>query len=147
MTQSQFVWLMTGATFLTVVVISILALRVAGTVSRVLGQNGTGRPDRRGSERFEVSLPVFVYGHRLGAEPFHEDATVQQASADGGLLTLASNVQIGQELILTRNGDREPELHQPCRVARLGSSTGSKTEVAVQFPEPAPDFWSSNHHN
>jgi PilZ domain len=145
MTHSQFVWVMTVATFLAVVAISILALRVADTVSRLLGRSGSARLDRRGSERFQVSLPVFVYGHRLGAEPFHEDATAWQASAQGALLTLASNVQIGQELILTRNGDRDPEAHQPCRVARLGPSSDSKTEVAVQFPEPAPDFWANGH--
>jgi hypothetical protein len=122
MTRSEYVWAVTIATFLAVVLIVIPGLYIIEAV-RLNWERGkeTHRVfDRRRSKRFEVSLPIFVYGHKSDAEPFFEDATVMQVSAHGGLLTLASNVRIGQELLLETNGAQE--LRQSCWVARLGSS-------------------------
>lgn len=142
MTHSEFIWAATSATFLAVVVISILGLHLAGAVTRLWRQNDARLVDRRSSDRRAVSLPVFVYGHRGDEEPFFEDAMVQQVSAHGALLTLTAPVRIGQQLLLARNGDQE--LHRACHVARLGSSNGPGTEIAIKFAEPAPEFWADD---
>jgi hypothetical protein len=137
MTHGEFVWTMTGATFLAVILISILGFYITQAASRNWGLHLL--VDRRCSRRFNVALPVVVYGHQDNAEPFFEDTTVLQVSPQGGLLTLTSRVRIGQELLLGSNGGRE--IYQPCRVARLGPSGGLWTEVAVRFERPAPEFW------
>lgn len=142
MTHSEFIWAATSATFLAVVVISILGLHLAGAVTRLWRQNDARLVDRRSSDRRAVSLPVFVYGHLSDAEPFFEDAMVQQVSAQGALMTLTAQVRVGQQLLLGRNGDQE--LHRPCRVARVGSSNGPGTEVAIKFAEAAPEFWADD---
>ena len=141
MMRSEYVWAMSIATFLAVVLIYILGVYLLKAARPIWGRGKEAHlvVDRRRSKRFEVSLPVFVYGHQSDAEPFFEDTTVLQVSAHGGLLTLASNVRMGQELLLATNGAQE--LHQPCLVARLGSSKGFRTEVAVRFVRPAPEFW------
>ena len=147
-TRSEFVWAITAATFLAVVLIVILGLYVISVLRLTWGSNRsagstgkeTGRvSDRRRSKRFEVLLPVFVYGHRSDAKPFFEETISLQVSAHGGLLVLATNVQVGQELILTR--DCSQAVLQPCRVARLGYSTLLRTEVGVEFAQRAPEFW------
>ena len=147
-TRSEFVWVITVATFLAVVFTVVLGLHVISILALTWGRKwsagGTGQEarrvsDRRRSKRFEVLLPVFVYGHRSDAKPFFEETLSLQVSAHGGLLVLATNVQVGQDLILTR--DCSEALLQPCRVARLGSSTLLRTEVAVEFAQPAPEFW------
>jgi hypothetical protein len=141
MTYSESVWVITIATFLAVALIPIFAFFIINKVVRNRESGKQTRPivDRRRSKRFEVSLPVFVYGHQSEAEPFSENATVLQASADGGLLTLASNVRVGQELLLETMSAQD--LRQSCWVARLGPSSGSRKQVAVKFARPAPGFW------
>ena len=140
MTQTESVWVITIAAFLAAAVILILGFYI---VHNVLMQRGSAKRtrsvDRRRSKRFEVSLPVFVYGHEGESEPFSENATVLQASAHGGLLKLASNVQVGQELLLETMSAQEAR--QSCWVARLGPATGSRKEVAVKFARPAAEFW------
>jgi hypothetical protein len=151
-TDSEFTWAITVATFLAVVLIFILGSHIISVISRTwrskegqerstrLTGDGASRSDeRRRSKRVEVLRPVFVSGHHSDAEPFFEETVSLQVSAHGGLLVLASNVQVGQELLLATSRTQTP--FQPCRVARLGSSTHLRTEVAVEFALPAPEFW------
>jgi hypothetical protein len=139
--DSDLVWVLTIATFLAVVLISILGLYMSEAVRRNWrrGRESHRFLDRRHSQRFEVTLPVFVYGHASNAEPFSEQATALQVSAHGGLLTLATDVRVGQELLLESND--APDLRQKCWVARLGSSNRFRTQVAVKFARPRPEFW------
>jgi PilZ domain len=140
-TRSEFVWATTAATFLAVVLIPTLAYCVIRII-RVnwgLEEAVPRHSDRRRSKRFDVSLRVFVYGHQGDEEPFCEEATVLQVSAHGGLLALATRVPVGQQLLLSTNGAEE--VHQPCWVARVGASTGVRTEAAIRFARPAPEFW------
>lgn len=139
--QSQFAWTATIATFFAVALIFVPVLYVAESAFRnwKQGKRAYRLFDRRRSRRFDVSMPISVYGHEGGAEPFFENATVLQVSAHGGLLTLASKVRIGQALLLATDGTQE--VAQTCWVARLGPSKGVATEVAIKFARPAPEFW------
>ena len=100
MMSSEFVWVITIATFLAIALIPILGLYVIEAVrlNWRSGQTVHRIEDRRRSKRFDVSLPVFVYGHQSDTEPFAEEATVSQVSTHGGLLKLAMSVQVGQQL-------------------------------------------------
>jgi hypothetical protein len=148
--DSEFAWPIAVATFLAVVLIFILGSYIISVIRRTwrleedlsTGRTGIGArasTDRRRSRRVEVLRPVFVSGHRSDAEPFFEETVSLQVSAHGGLLVLATNVQVGQELFLATNRTQAP--FQPCHVARLGSSTRLRTEVAIEFAPPAPEFW------
>jgi hypothetical protein len=146
--RTEFIWAITAATFLAVVLTVMYGLHVISVLgltwelkrsSGSTGKEGRGDSERRRSKRLEVLLPVFVYGYRNDAKPFFEDTISLQVSAHGGLLVLATNVRVGQELLLTTDGSRT--LLQPCRVARVGFSTPMRTEVAVEFAQPAPEFW------
>jgi hypothetical protein len=95
--------------------------------------------DRRRSIRYDILLPISVYGSRDNAEPFFEDAMSLQVSAHGGLLVLASRVRVGQELVLKTCSAQSK--FQVCQVARLGVATHLRTTVAVQFAHPAAEFW------
>ena len=141
MTRSEFIWVTTTATFLAAVLIPVLALYFIKVIRLNWGPGEAAHrdEDRRRSKRFEVSLRVFVYGRQSDEEPLSEEATVRQVSAHGGLLTLATSVLVGQQLLLATNGAED--LHQPCWVARVGSSNGLRTEAAVKFARPAPEFW------
>ena len=157
-TDSEFVWAITVAAVFAVVLIFILGRHVISVIrliSRVKeNQEGSADrtengdrhiTDRRRSKRLDVLRPVFVSGHRTDAEPFFEETISLQVSAHGGLLVLATSVRVGQELLLATDRTQAP--FQPCRVARLGTSTSLRTVVAVEFAQPAEEFWqaSSTH--
>jgi hypothetical protein len=151
-TDSEFVWTISVATFFAVVLIFILGFHIISVLKLTWRPNGeqerstdgTGdadsrTTDRRRSKRLEVVRPVFVSGHRIDAKPFFEEAISLQVSAHGGLLVLATSVRVGQELLLAT--DRMQVPLQSCRVARLVSSTPLRSEVAVEFARPTPEFW------
>lgn len=96
-------------------------------------------PERRGSPRVQLCVPVYVYGHRGEArEPFHEETTSIVVNANGALVTLKSRVQFGQALLLTNAGTHE-ERH--CRVVHFDAAAVPNAVVAIAFSEPSPDFW------
>ena len=151
-TDSEFIWAITVATFIAVVLIFVLGSYIISVLrltwrpkehqERTTDRTGNGArraADRRRSRRLEVVRPVFVSGSRSDAEPFFEETISLQVSAHGGLLVLATTVRVGQELLLATDRTQAP--FQPCRVARLGSSTPLRTEVAVEFARPTPEFW------
>ena len=151
-TDSEFAWTISVATFLAVVLIFILGFHIISVLklgwrpkegqersSERLG-NGDRRPgDRRRSKRIEVVRPVFVSGYRSDAKPFLEETISLQCSAHGGLLVLTTSVLVGQELFIAT--DRTQAHFQSCRVARLQSSTPLRNEVAVEFARPTNEFW------
>jgi phosphate/sulfate permease len=150
--DSKFIWAISVATFIAVVLIFILGFHIISVLrltwrSKEDQERSTDRTgnearrttDRRRSKRLEVVRPVFVSGHRSDAEPFFEEAISLQVSAHGGLLVLATSVRVGQELLLATDCTQAP--FQSCRVARLGSSAHLRTEVAVEFARPTPEFW------
>jgi hypothetical protein len=95
-------------------------------------------PDRRRSRRLAFDIPVYVYGHEPGAEPFHEEAYTLNVNANGALLLLSVPVCKGQKLLLT---NQLTQREQDCRVVFLGTQHCRTVETGVAFPETIPDFW------
>jgi hypothetical protein len=92
----------------------------------------------RRSLRTKALIPVFVYGHGAGSEPFHEDAYAAVVSDNGGLLIMNARVELGRPLLIT---NRATEEERPCRVAYVGEREPDQSVVAVEFSAPAPGFW------
>jgi hypothetical protein len=102
---------------------------------------GDSLPERRGSPRIEMRVPVFVYGHGGEAcEPFHEETTSIVVNANGALVALKSRVEFGQRLLLTNAGTHE---ERQCRVVRFHVAGAPHGLVAIAFTESSPDFWSA----
>ncbi len=82
---------------------------------------------------------MLVYGHASDDEPFYEETKTLQVNVNGALITMAMGVKRGQRLLLA-NGVTEKE--QECYVVHLGPKhLNKKTDVAIEFTQPAPDFW------
>jgi hypothetical protein len=99
---------------------------------------GFAHAERRRSARWTAYIPVFVYGHTPGLQPFHEEAYSADVSAMGARLIMAATVRPGQTLLLT---NKVTQAEQECRVAYVADHDTQSLKVAVQFLKPAPDFW------
>ena len=83
-------------------------------------------------------LPVLVYGREDDEEPFQEETNVRRLNFRGGLITLATKVAPGQQLILINPATEED---QRCRVAFVGQQHFGRSMIGIQFTQPALDFW------
>jgi hypothetical protein len=95
--------------------------------------------DRRRAQRVALQVPVFVYGHGRGQEPFHEETISLVVNSHGALLPLSNRVRLGQELLLTNPATQS---EQACRVVFLTSKRTRRIKVGVAFTDEAPTFWS-----
>jgi len=101
-------------------------------------EGATEVPDRRRSRRWSLDVPVYVYGHGPGKEPFHEEAHTLHVNANGALLLLSVPVKKGQQLLLT---NRLTQKEQDCRVIFIGTRRSRTVEAGVEFPLTNPSFW------
>jgi hypothetical protein len=95
-------------------------------------------PERRSTKRFLANAPVLVYGYGATDDPFHERTEALSVNAGGGLITLTTAVNSGQTLLLINEGNLKEE---KCTVVREVYTYVDRTDVAVKFPQPVPDFW------
>jgi len=96
---------------------------------------------QRRSQRILLSVPVLVQAEAAQEQPSIEETQTLVVNAHGALIALAMKVEFGQEL---RMKNRKSQEEQQCRVAFLGSVHLGKTQVGVEFVEPAPQFWHVN---
>ena len=113
-------------------------VRAGKVPSKAPAANAVEVPDRRRSRRWTLDIPVYVYGHGQGKEPFHEEAHTLHVNANGALLLLSVPVRKGQKLLLT-NGLTQRE--QDCRVVFIGTKRTRTVEAGIAFPMTNPDFW------
>lgn len=85
-----------------------------------------------------LSLPVIVSGEGPEGSPFREETQTVVVNAHGALLTLKTKVAQQQVLRLGTPGNKD---EQSCRVTYIGPTTGGRTQIAVEFTDPAPQFW------
>src|SRR5882762_7277912 len=83
-------------------------------------------------------LPVLVYGRRKDEEPFREETKVHLLNLRGGLITLATSVEPGQQLILMNVATEED---QRCRVASVGERHLGRSMIGIQFSWLAQKSW------
>jgi hypothetical protein len=102
------------------------------------GEAAAEVPDRRQSRRWAIDVPVYVYGHGPGKEPFHEEAHTLRVNSNGALLLLSVPVRKGQKLLLT---NRLTQQEQSCRIVFLGTRRSRTVEAGIAFAVPNPTFW------
>jgi hypothetical protein len=112
--------------------------RAGKAPSKPTAEDGVEIRDRRRSRRLAFDIPVYVYGHGPGKEPFHEEAHTLNVNANGALLLLSVPVRKGQKLLLTNQLTQQ---EQDCRVVFLGTKRSRTVETGVAFPATNPDFW------
>lgn len=97
--------------------------------------------ERRRSSRESVYVPLFIYGHTVNQEPFHQETNTLEVNANGGLLHLdeTANVHRGQKLLVMNRVSKE---EQECYVVTLAKRPKrADLHVGVAFAKAAPDFW------
>jgi PilZ domain-containing protein len=95
--------------------------------------------ERRESDRQTMAARIRIYGHGQGLSPFFEENSILNASDTGALLLMRAPVVAGQKLLLINEA---AEQVQECRVVRTACRESMELEVAVEFPNPQPQFWS-----
>jgi hypothetical protein len=94
--------------------------------------------EKRRSRRWELDVPLIVYGHGPTGSPFYKEADAVNACAGGGLIVLHGHVREGQDLLLINNWTAK---EQVCRVVRVLSRDAETNEIGVAFPSSNPEFW------
>jgi hypothetical protein len=92
---------------------------------------------RRRSQRVMLALPITVSGEGPNGS-FSEDARTVVVNAHGALINLATKVAQQQLLELKSPANAEK---QACRVTFVGPTTDGRTQLGIEFIQPAPQFW------
>jgi hypothetical protein len=92
----------------------------------------------RRSQRLMLKMAVIVAGQKANGTNFAEQTTTAIVNAHGALVLLKETVHGGQ-LLRIRNVKTGDE--QACKVIEVGGQADGKTEVGIEFLEPAPRFW------
>jgi len=85
-----------------------------------------------------MRVPVVVRPQTAEKHAAAEKTETLVVNAHGALLLLATRVAV-DEFVIVRNLKTGEELL--CRVTLVGPSLMGKSQVAVEFIKPAPDFW------
>ena len=95
-------------------------------------------PNRRRSQRVYLRVPISVIARGPNQQHITEDTYTSVVNAHGTIFSLSLKIQVGQNIIL-KHKDTEEE--QPVKVVRANPGADGKTEIAVEFLRPAPNFW------
>jgi hypothetical protein len=103
-------------------------------MEKLMGQTGARR-----SERVLLDVPVVIRGSSSDQHPFREETYTVTVSAHGALLMLEAKVTPGQKILVMnpKNWDE-----REVKVAYVGPDRAGLAQVAVEFAQPAPEFWS-----
>jgi hypothetical protein len=106
-----------------------------------MARQATGRAgehvERRRSPRLRSDVTFLVFGESAERQLFREEVLTLSVSAHGALIALTTPVGLGQKLILV-NPDTWNK--REGRVIRLGALDGERTQVAIEFAQPDPEF-------
>ncbi len=94
--------------------------------------------EQRRSERFTVDVPLVIRGEAADRKRFQEERFTLIVNAHGALLTLETEVSLGQKLLLMN-----PTNWHECqaKVVYVETPSGGLTRVAVELDRPVPEFW------
>jgi hypothetical protein len=107
-----------------------------------MASQATGRArehvERRRSPRLSRNMTLVVSGESTEKQLFQEAASTLSINAHGALIALTTQVGLGQKLLLI---NPKTWNKREGRVIRLGALDGERTQVAIEFAQPAPEFW------
>jgi hypothetical protein len=93
---------------------------------------------QRRSARVLIDVPVVIRGESADQQAFREETFTVTVSAHGALLMLATNVVLGQQIVVINQLNRD---EREGRVAYRGPLHAGLSQVAVEFTQPSPEFW------
>jgi hypothetical protein len=93
---------------------------------------------QRRSQRLLLDVPLVVRGESVEKQPFREETFTLIVNAHGALVVLAAKVAVGQKVLVMNPKNWE---EREGRVAYFGSPYAGLTKVAIEFTQPAPEFW------
>lgn len=91
--------------------------------------------------RVLLTVAVKVRCTLASGKGFEEDTQTLVVNAHGALVLLKNAVTQGQLLTVVHVATKE---QLPCRVAYVGPIQEAKTQVGLEFTQPAPAFWQIN---
>jgi hypothetical protein len=112
-----------------------------------MGDSGWGRQKgwdfvaqagQRRSARVLMDVPIVIRGESANHQTFREETFTVTVSAHGALLMLASDVVLGQKIVVINTLNRD---ERECRIAYRGPIHAGLSQVAVEFVQPSPEFW------
>jgi hypothetical protein len=95
-------------------------------------------PDTRRGARQPRRVALLVEGWTQDGKSFLEEATTLLVNGNGGLVTLAASVALGQKLRVVNKANQRS---QQCRVAYIGPQPDGKAKVGFALGQPDDDFW------
>jgi len=93
---------------------------------------------QRRSQRVMLAVKIHVAGVRPDGQRFSEETCTSVVNAHGALLLLDEKVSLGQ-LLTVRNLNSNQTLQGA--VMDIGAVHAGKSEIGIEFLEPAPRFW------
>jgi hypothetical protein len=106
-----------------------------GSVAKLADEYGSSR---RRTQRVKIAIPVTVRIPKANASFYEEATETVVVNAHGCLALLAVPLATGQQVrIVNAKSSEERE----CAVVWIGKFNEGKTEVGLEFSEPAPRFW------
>jgi hypothetical protein len=94
--------------------------------------------EQRRFRRWELDVPLTVYGRGSSGSPFYQEAQAVNVSAEGALIRVHATVCEGQELLLINNYSSKEQI---CRIVRVRNRGAEMNEIGVKFPAPNLEFW------
>jgi len=91
--------------------------------------------ERRRSPRTSMCVDLIVCA---AGGAWQERTCALSLNDQGVLVALGSNAEAGQTVLVQ---DPESLVEREGRVVSVGRGYGRRREVAIEFTEPAPDFW------
>src|SRR5205085_2005945 len=91
----------------------------------------------RRSQRVVISIPITISADSAGRQ-LTEDTHTLVINAHGALIAFSGDLTLGQQFQL-RNRLTTEEL--ACKIVHVGPKVEGKTQVGVEFLQPALRFW------
>jgi hypothetical protein len=85
-----------------------------------------------------MDVPIVIRGESPDRQSFQEETFTVTVSAHGALLMLATQVRLGQKLLLLNPANWD---EREGRVAYRGPVHAGLAQVGIEFTQPSPDFW------
>ncbi|PYT77688.1 MAG: hypothetical protein DMG40_22710 [Acidobacteria bacterium] len=93
---------------------------------------------KRRSQRVELIVPVVLHSPSRQGPLFSERTETLVVNAHGALVALTEKVALKQRLFMQNTNSGE---QKECRVVYVEKQLSGRTNVAVEFTQPAPSFW------
>ncbi len=103
-----------------------------------IAYKSNSRLGRRRSQRVVLKVPLVVSEPQTSPQNALERTQTLSVSRHGGLITLRTSVNCGQNLLVTNPYSR---MSQECRVVYIGGNHQEAREVGFEFLGPVTNFW------